>query len=65
MNRFRDWPYFVEAHALDLEPADDDVWKADFFELPILEAGRNGTQTRHTGSETRCEDKDLGTSCQE
>lgn len=38
INRFKDWPFYVEAHALDLQPAAEDVYQADFFELEIVEA---------------------------
>ncbi|CAK9024331.1 unnamed protein product [Durusdinium trenchii] len=37
VNRFQDWPFFVEAHALDLQPQAEEVLQADFFEVPILE----------------------------
>jgi len=38
INRFQDWPYYVEAHALDLQPAVEGVFQADFFDVPIVEA---------------------------
>eukprot|EP00913_Durusdinium_trenchii_P026593 g24949.t1 len=41
VNRFQDWPFFVEAHALDLQPQAEEVLQADFFEVPILEARRS------------------------
>eukprot|EP00931_Biecheleriopsis_adriatica_P024925 TRINITY_DN1541_c1_g1_i1.p1 TRINITY_DN1541_c1_g1~~TRINITY_DN1541_c1_g1_i1.p1 ORF type:complete len:595 (-),score=139.76 TRINITY_DN1541_c1_g1_i1:8-1792(-) len=38
-NRFKDHEYFVDAYALDLQPAagSEDVFKADFFDVPIVE----------------------------
>lgn len=32
------WPFYVEAHALDLQPVAEDVHQADFFDLEIVEA---------------------------
>eukprot|EP00435_Cladocopium_sp_Y103_P062743 s74_g24.t1 len=29
INRFKDWPFYVEAHAVDLQPAAEDVYQAE------------------------------------
>ncbi|CAK9024307.1 unnamed protein product [Durusdinium trenchii] len=53
VNRFQDWPFFVEAHALDLQPQAEEVLQADFFEVPILEDPDLGLELSHA---VRCDD---------